>query len=163
MRDYSSHSTRINDLYRAVTVNAEGKHSPCSSLNWLTYIKVLSHPLRRVGVSMHVHVFPHLLSCSFLQWKTEVRGLCVYFVVCACVFVVNSLSICECRSLTITWSCPSVMSLKSVGFRLLFIRHSLMWGMCGSCRKKNTRTETQTWRNTLEIVWITRHMRIRVT
>lgn len=139
MRDYSSHNTRVTDLYRAVTVNAEGKLTLYSSLNWLTYIKVLSHPLRRVGVSMHVHVFPHLLSCSFLQWKREV-GVCLYVLYCVCVFVVNSLSICECRSLTITWSCPSVMSLKSVGFRLLFIRHSLMWGMCGSWRKIYTET-----------------------
>lgn len=42
------------------------------------------------------------------------------------------LSIWEWRSLTITCSCPMVMSLRSVGFKLLFIKHSLIWGMCGS-------------------------------
>lgn len=46
------------------------------------------------------------------------------------------LSIWEWRSLTMTCSCPMVMSRRSVGFKLLFIKHSLMWGMCGSWRYK---------------------------
>jgi len=36
------------------------------------------------------------------------------------------LSICEWRSLTITCSCPIVMSIRASGFKLLFIRHSLI-------------------------------------
>lgn len=82
---------------------------------------------------MHEYVFPQWLSCSFLLCKVEVS---------VCVCVLRSLSIWECRSLTITWSCPSVMSLRSVGFRLLFIKHSLMWGMCGSWRTKNKSPHT---------------------
>lgn len=38
------------------------------------------------------------------------------------------------------------MSLKSVGFRLLFIRHSLMWGMWGSWGKRQRRHTSDTCR-----------------
>lgn len=50
-----------------------------------------------------------------------------------CARLMYTLWIWECRSFVMTCSCPRLMSLMSPRLRFLFIKPSLMWGMCGSC------------------------------
>lgn len=131
-----------------VTVNAQGKLLT-STILWTDLHKsTFTSTVKGRGQYVWVCFSPFVVLLISAIQKIEVSGFCMR--------TTNSLSIWECRSLTITWSCPSVISLRSVGFRLLFIRHSLMWGMCGSWgpnRHRGTFKNKPTWQTQCDL-WV---------